>query len=240
MKKAFTLAEVLITLAIIGVVAAMTIPTLISNYQKKEYVARLQKAHSTIANGFKLMLATEGVDNIARSNFASELVTDGDGAVTGESLVESIKNHLGKYFKIVDTCYGTTETACANYSVEYSVLNGAADEGGKLVGMPYFTLSDGTTLILMAYKYPQTFASYMYIDVNGITGPNKFGRDMFFYYINDTDKYFEFRPMGPWVSGNTFEEDPTMCGVPGSTDVSMAHGQGCAARIVEEGWKMNY
>ena len=40
-EKSFTLAEVLITLGIIGVVAAMTIPTLISNYQKKEYVARL-------------------------------------------------------------------------------------------------------------------------------------------------------------------------------------------------------
>ncbi len=33
--SAFTLAEVLITLAIIGIVAALTIPTLISNYQKK-------------------------------------------------------------------------------------------------------------------------------------------------------------------------------------------------------------
>ena len=36
-KRAFTLAEVLITLGIIGVVAAMTIPTLISNYQKKQF-----------------------------------------------------------------------------------------------------------------------------------------------------------------------------------------------------------
>lgn len=35
MKKAFTLAEVLITLGIIGVVAALTIPTLVNNYRKK-------------------------------------------------------------------------------------------------------------------------------------------------------------------------------------------------------------
>ena len=47
---AFTLAEVLITLAIIGVVAAMTIPTLINNYQKKQTVTQLKKAYTTLAN----------------------------------------------------------------------------------------------------------------------------------------------------------------------------------------------
>ena len=41
-KKAFTLAEVLITLGIIGVVVAMTMPTLINNYQKKLAVTRLK------------------------------------------------------------------------------------------------------------------------------------------------------------------------------------------------------
>lgn len=42
--RAFTLAEVLITLGVIGVVAAMTLPTLIQNYQEQEYVNKLKKA----------------------------------------------------------------------------------------------------------------------------------------------------------------------------------------------------
>lgn len=42
-KNAFTLAEVLITLGIIGVVAAMTLPTLIANYQKQVYANGLKK-----------------------------------------------------------------------------------------------------------------------------------------------------------------------------------------------------
>ncbi len=42
-KKGFTLAEILITLGIIGIVAAMTIPTLISNYKKKEYSTKIKK-----------------------------------------------------------------------------------------------------------------------------------------------------------------------------------------------------
>ena len=50
LKNGFTLAEVLITLGIIGVVAALTIPTLIGNYQKKEVAVRLQKMYNTIQN----------------------------------------------------------------------------------------------------------------------------------------------------------------------------------------------
>ena len=60
-KAAFTLAEVLITLAIIGVVATMTIPTLVVEYRKKQWVSGLQKAIYVLNNGTKLMMADEGV-----------------------------------------------------------------------------------------------------------------------------------------------------------------------------------
>ena len=53
-KFGFTLAEVLITLGIIGVVAAMTIPTLIANYQKKQTVVKLQKAISVMNQAYRL------------------------------------------------------------------------------------------------------------------------------------------------------------------------------------------
>jgi len=54
MKKAFTLAEVLITLGIIGVVAAMTMPVLMQNHKKQVTVARLKKAYNTISNAISL------------------------------------------------------------------------------------------------------------------------------------------------------------------------------------------
>ena len=46
MKKAFTLAEILITLGIIGVVAAMTIPTLVANYRTKALKSGFKKSYS--------------------------------------------------------------------------------------------------------------------------------------------------------------------------------------------------
>ena len=59
-RAAFTLAEVLITLAIIGVVAAMTIPTLISDYQEKVTVTKVKKFYSTFSNAYQLAIAEHG------------------------------------------------------------------------------------------------------------------------------------------------------------------------------------
>ena len=61
MKKAFTLAEVLITLMIIGIVAALTIPSVISNYQQQEFKTGLKKAVSVLNEAITTTMAIEGV-----------------------------------------------------------------------------------------------------------------------------------------------------------------------------------
>lgn len=60
MRKGFTLAEVLITLGIIGVVAALTIPTLISNYKTKEASVRLKKFYSMMNQAIQLSTLDNG------------------------------------------------------------------------------------------------------------------------------------------------------------------------------------
>ena len=59
-KKAFTLAEVLITLGIIGVVAAMTMPSVINSYQKKSTVVKLKKVYSSLQNAVEMSKAEHG------------------------------------------------------------------------------------------------------------------------------------------------------------------------------------
>ena len=61
-KKGFTLAEVLITLAILGVVAALTIPGLLANTQGRQYSVGYKKAVSTFGQAINKMVAMEGVD----------------------------------------------------------------------------------------------------------------------------------------------------------------------------------
>ena len=59
-KKAFTLAEILITLMIIGIVAALTIPSVISNYQQQEFKTGLKKAVSVLNSAIQINIAQEG------------------------------------------------------------------------------------------------------------------------------------------------------------------------------------
>lgn len=74
-RAAFTLAEVLITLGIIGVVAALTLPTLIQNHQKQVYVTQLKKAYSTLGNAFNKMAVDEDVVDWKQTNCGSSLST---------------------------------------------------------------------------------------------------------------------------------------------------------------------
>ena len=59
-QKAFTLAEVLITLGIIGIVATMTIPNLIFKYRKSVSVAKLKRTYSTLQQALIRTLADSG------------------------------------------------------------------------------------------------------------------------------------------------------------------------------------
>ena len=70
-KNAFTLAEVLITLAIIGMVAAMTIPTIVATTQKKELAINLKKAYSTFNQAMKLIMIDYGCTDLYCTDIAS-------------------------------------------------------------------------------------------------------------------------------------------------------------------------
>ena len=68
MKKGFTLAEVLITLMIIGIVAALTIPSVISNYQQQEFKTGLKKAVSVLNEAIQMNIAQDGETPYDNSN----------------------------------------------------------------------------------------------------------------------------------------------------------------------------
>ncbi len=60
-KLGFTLAEVLITLGIIGVIATLTLPTLMSNTAEREYSTALKKAISSLTESVQMQVALENV-----------------------------------------------------------------------------------------------------------------------------------------------------------------------------------
>lgn len=91
MRKAFTLAEVLITLGIIGVVTAMTMPFLINNYQQKQYEVKYAKAKNIMTNAINLMMAQNNVVDIADL----PIVSCADDACRNAELAKVFKNYQG-------------------------------------------------------------------------------------------------------------------------------------------------
>ncbi|MDO5436686.1 MAG: type II secretion system protein [bacterium] len=94
-KKAFTLAEVLITLAIIGVVAAISIPSVISNSQQQEFKTGFRKAVSVLNSAITMNMALDGETPYDNANLFAYLMKH-------MSIIEST-TRLGKKYMILES-----------------------------------------------------------------------------------------------------------------------------------------
>ncbi len=177
-KKAFTLAEVLVTLSIIGIIAAMTIPTMISNYQKHTYVVGLKKANSELLNAIKMMPLTENcpAGDLDCAGWYNNKPIDGmTFNETGYAVQKSLYL-LSKQFKGVKFVQDSKfEFIAKSFSDR---VNGTQrrdrQDGLENVG---FVTQDGMT-------FTSSGASGLEVDVNGKKGPNNYGRDIFLFDIN--------------------------------------------------------
>ena len=88
-KKAFTLAEVLITLSIIGVIAAITVPTLMTNIEHQKTAVFLKKAHTVLNQATKMSTVDNGDYSIWDKDIEHE---------------EFIKQYYAPYMKVVKFC----------------------------------------------------------------------------------------------------------------------------------------
>ena len=248
MKKGFTLAEVLITLGIVGVVAALVMPSIIANYKKKAWVAQLQKSVNTWNNGFRQMITDDGVYYLNDTQFAQSLLNKGKteyNRVTAPSAPEAT-DILKKYFKI---------TKIKDYTsapLPYKYYNGQTNNTSSETNLRAIYLADGTIFYvwitnLNGVPGANSSNGYLYIDVNGDKKPNMFGRDVFRF---DIDSKGRALPTGGlwqvevWGRASSYywRNNPTnYCGTPGLPVLPAdTNGQGCAARIIENGWVMDY
>ena len=200
-KAAFTLAEVLITIGIIGVVAAMTMPALIADYKDKELETRTKKAFSIINQA------------AVRAQEAMGQPGDMTAIFDPTKTSEEVTKNFAKFFNGSTYCEaGYNAEGCKNlhYSIKYAKrtqnANGVTG-GGSMYRDPRIVLNDGTVIGIRQnaqYKQEQTCSTnsdgslkpepvdcsrYTWaditFDVNGYLPPNQFGRDAFTLYVND-------------------------------------------------------
>lgn len=185
-KSGFTLAEVLITLGIIGVVAAMTIPVLIQKYEKLVIKTQFKKTYSVLQSAFALSLMDYG-ENIDCFGGAG---VDGT-AHTG--CREFWMNGVFKKLKVQKVCEDKAyENGCVpDYSdKDFPTTEGC---GGFMASQiknksSAVVLNDGT--ILFPYGWNKTQYGVLGIDLNGMKGPNLGGYDVYAIVINkDNNRY---------------------------------------------------
>lgn len=173
-QKGFTLAEVLITLGIIGVVAALTLPSLVANYRKQILHSQFKKMYSDL------------------NNASRQFMFDNDMSVYDYSVANDqgrSNNSLRKfvtYLKGTDNIIGVSSGTGNLGDLEPRHLNGnttgrPCDESGvaKDVNGRFITFDNAaTTAVQMGPK--------LCVDINGAARPNKWGYDWFvFVFTND-------------------------------------------------------
>ncbi len=217
MKKftGFTLAEVLITLGIIGVVAALTLPSVINNYRKQELITRLKKSYTVINQSIKLA----EVDNGEFENWYS---------VDELGRTEYVNRYIKKYFNILKEC--DTYQSCGYPRANYKALNGSTYRYGtvwKDNGIT-FAVSDGSIYQFRTRVQTEdagnegVYGALVFVDINGSKEPNMLGKDVFMFKRQNA----VIRPFGSELSYNEIDanckKDKT--------------GEYCAAKIMADGW----
>lgn len=178
-KNGFTLAEVLITLGIIGVVAAMTIPSLMANYKAHKLKTQFLKAYSETKQAFKMMEA----DDITLDPLSYQQNTQ-----------DKFYQTMMQYFQGVTDCGhlsgatgSKTMLPCYNWgdnTKTYKSLDGKFAAPRTYFDDGQFALQDGTLFLLE--NQMGTGRLWVSIDINGFNRPpNKWGYDLFTFDFQD-------------------------------------------------------
>ena len=216
-KLGFTMAEVLITLGVIGVVAAMTIPNVIKHYQQQETVAKLKKVYNIFSNALQMSRLEHGdvetweigsLDNLqSSSDFADEYIIP--------------------YIKILKACKTNQTNECSYSATNRQNQNIDFSKSTRLF------LNDGTVILLNIKRtssLPKVVS--IWFDINGKKSPNKYGKDVFVFAIALDATSDKFKPLGRLnASGQSQNESDIK-------NNCITKGNYCSAYIMRNSWKM--
>ena len=175
---AFTLAEVLITIGVIGIVAAIALPSLINHYNDKVLETRYKKSKNILINGYKLMMAKEQVFDI--KDLSVMKCQDMDCFVSAHKEV----------FKTVrdSSSSDISEAFASDYTMPGVPEKG--DLSSMVSQLPTFQTTDGMSYMVMGLDRSRG-AVQLYADLNGKSKPNVIGEDLFTFAIYGNGIFFD-------------------------------------------------
>ena len=219
MKKGFTLAEVLVTLGIIGVVSAMTVPTLMQNYQRKSYVTQLHKVYNELQQALLQYQTDRNALNYKEAGLNS---------------IGALRNFVTSYFKVVNDC-GTDIEPC--FARDYKDLQGTEAKNLFESDTIYkYVLANGAAITVEAPDANGNFT--VHVDINSTNGPNIMGRDLFALKIYNNGIIDDSDSSGtltaPLSNEKREELFQSLCNTAGGD------WWGCFGKILNDNWEMTY
>ena len=223
-KLGFTLAEVLITLGIIGIVAEMVIPTLIIQYKKQEAVTQLKVTYSILSQAVKMSELDNGpVDNW---EYERSVLSAND----------FYKKYLKPYLKVSKEYFNVARPE----NVSYLFLNNTTDDYWSYYypSTPKIVLNNGTLISVTNINGLKNQS--IGVDINNFKGPNKWGKD--FFFLNIQPKY----GVTPYGFGNAYENNgfgtsydrEKLTSTHESACNKNSKGTWCAALILMDSWQI--
>lgn len=222
-KNAFTLAEVLVTLGIIGVVSALTLPTLVKNHQRKVFVTQLHKVYNEMTQAFSLYMTEKNAPNLRETRINS---------------VAGLNDFINSKLKVVKDC-GSAFGDC--FASKYYYLDGS-ESGDTTSGTcdRVIAIASGATLCIDIQNGSggtnaegnqegsttnlMGNVAVIEVDVNGKQEPNIRGRDYFVMFVTNSGDIIDV----------PYNNDGFV------TDDSQGSYNGAFGKIMDDGWEMNY
>ncbi len=231
----FTLAEVLITLGIVGVVAALTIPMLMTKFEQEKTVNALKKSYATLGHLVKRIEyeygSVEGMNGTSETWWQRDKQKIVKGSIApllpGGQVIDSPNGSSTMCFIEGSTRLHTSHD---NKEVQYIRPNGGTWTLNGNDRMMAVLLQDGSCIGFdVTTRFSDVISMSVYVDINGPAQPNVVGRDFFEFIVTRNGDVY---PLG---YNETRETVNRGCHNAASTTGS---GSFCASKIMRDGWKI--
>lgn len=229
-KFGFTLAEVLITLGIIGVVAALTLPTLIQNYQKQATATSVKKAYNEL---------NQIIDR-AKADYGDPSGWDYYGE---DELDKWVQTYIEPYVKVVEAGQCGNSGKCLGINPIYHLYHNRGTNSGYKTG-GYLIKKTGDSLAFRFYRYGGSFSvdTRVYVYIRNPKYPRS-GRDVFYFAYSNDNKNYSFNTLaydknrdellepGHIYAGECMNTEKFSAG-------NWMIGDACPTVIMKDGWKI--
>ena len=233
-KKGFTLTEVLIATAIVGIIAALVLPALVTHFRDEVLAHQMRRQMTSIKSAIDNLVVTENKSNFGQTMMYSDSATPDYDTTSGEFIKKYLRvsKYYGAFSKnknaILKECFANKYYEFSgndkkDYSIE-NILNGACAK-----------LKNGASICLTPQRGQNAISGV--IDLNGPKGPNVYGKDLMIIDGNEIAPvtFTAYDPSGEGTSSVATTDKPNITPDPDNPCEIGDYGNDCCRYYLNKG-----